>query len=100
MSEGGVLRFAFGEEKGYKMKKLLLFVLLVFFSSCTEESKSVDCSPDNYSCTSEQMAMVEKELLICSKTSYFNSYCFCQAKKTICRNMFDSSKPLIDIKVE
>lgn len=41
-------------------------------------------SPRDYTCTPEQLNQVEREYLLCKESGYMGTFCFAQAKATIC----------------
>jgi hypothetical protein len=63
------------------MTKLIFILSIIIICGCEEQRLD---TPENYSCTSEELELVKKEFEICDQSSYMSSYCFLQAKKTIC----------------
>jgi len=62
------------------MRVTIIILIAFFVGGCMrKETTLVD-----YVCTSDQLALVKEEVEVCSKTSYLSSYCFLQAKATLC----------------
>jgi len=67
---------------------IIILVILIGLSGCCENEKfDYSVNPSQYSCTEEQLKLVREEVDICLETSYFSSYCFAQAKATICNEI-------------
>lgn len=64
------------------IKKILVVVLMCFICSCAENQSKI-----NYKCNSEQLDLVEKQLIICSKTGYLDSHCYDMARIEHCEVM-------------
>jgi hypothetical protein len=43
--------------------------------------------PEDFKCNSEQLKLVEEEYRVCSQSGYLDSYCFLQAKVTLCERV-------------
>lgn len=67
------------------MKYLIIIVLLATVG-CEQVQED---HPEDWRCTAEELILVEKEFSICTQSSYFSSYCFLQAKKSICTEITD-----------
>ncbi len=63
---------------------LNVLFLMVFSLGCVGNNNAGGDFLEDYSCNSEQLEMVSKEVAICSATTYYSSYCFKQAKQSIC----------------
>lgn len=66
--------------------KTILLWLFFTINGCTESDKRLepDAALPEYSCTKEQLELVQIEFAICSKSNFYSSYCFKQAKISIC----------------
>lgn len=62
------------------MKLTLLTALLLM--SCEMQNSREPVI--DYRCSEKQLDLVKKEVAICSETSFYTSFCFTQAKTTIC----------------
>ena len=57
-----------------------LFIIIVLISGCAEHTAEIT----GYKCNDKQLDLVNKEFDICVKSSFLSTYCFEQAKTTIC----------------
>lgn len=62
------------------MKMTLLTALLLMGCEIQHSREPVL----DYRCSEKQLDVVKKEVAICNETSFYTSFCFTQAKKTIC----------------
>lgn len=58
---------------------VLLCLVLVFLSACASIPK-----PYNYSCNEEQFKLMVREYELCNRAGYLDTFCFAQAKATLC----------------
>lgn len=59
------------------MLRPILIITLSLLTGCGPEL-------ENFSCSQEQLAQVKEEVSVCSSSGFRKSYCFEQAKKTLC----------------
>lgn len=64
------------------MKAYIIIVVLLLVGCKIGVDEKI--RPENYICNDSQLELVKKEVEICGTTSYSSSYCFAQAKATIC----------------
>ncbi len=69
--------------------KYLIFILLLGCNIEVDKAgqERAKCRPESYSCSASQLNIVATEYKICDDSSYTSSYCFCQAKKSICKKI-------------
>ena len=65
--------------KNSKLLIVLLSVLLVSLGGCNVKNQN-----SKVKCSNEQLIMVDKQYLICTKTGYIDSYCYDQARVEQC----------------
>ena len=68
------------------MKKgsVIVFLFILFSIVGCDGIQSAASDLDEWTCTEEQLKLVRVEFEICDASSFFSSYCFEQAKKSIC----------------
>lgn len=66
------------------MKLIIYLSMAISLAGCIDKEPTYSDSPENYRCTDAELDTVQKEFLVCDQSGYFSSYCFLQAKKTIC----------------
>lgn len=77
--------------------KLIVLGSIIALSGCAE-SESSRRDVHNYVCTSDEMTKVRFETNICSEEGgFFKSYCFYQAKSTICKRVDEELDKSSDI---
>ncbi len=64
--------------------KIILLALVLLAAGCNEGRYSTAERPHKYVCDSDQLDLVEREMTLCNKTDYLGSYCFSQAKASLC----------------
>ena len=64
------------------MKCLLLTTLLLV--GCATQEVKYKPALEEFTCSPNQMRMVEYEFFVCNQTTYSSEYCFLQAKSTLC----------------
>lgn len=64
------------------MYKFISVISLFLLVSCSEGDGVPN--PHDYVCNQKQLEMVTKEYTLCRGSNYLASYCFAQAKATIC----------------
>lgn len=65
------------------MHKVIVLCSSLLLIGCQIEQVERD-SIKNYTCTDEQLTMVERDFEICNRSSYMSSHCFLSAKKAYC----------------
>ena len=74
------------------MKYLIIGLMVALVVGCSDDSGVRHIKLDDYKCTIAQLEAVEREYEICSRSSYFSSHCFAQAKKTQCDKVMVSAE--------
>jgi entry exclusion lipoprotein TrbK len=67
------------------MKKVSLLALIsmtVLVEGCDNAAPVPEAH--DYSCSAEQITLVQREVEVCLQTGYLSSYCFAEAKATLC----------------
>ena len=69
--------------------RYIFLLIMVILIGCDGNDKFY-----NYTCTKEQLDLVEREFDICKRTSFVSSYCFEIAKKSQCTKIKEKENKL------